>query len=119
MFGFGFPELLLICAIALVVIGPKRLPDLARALGRGFAEFKRATDELKSSFAEEARTANARERLLNEQKLVPPGSEAPSPYDQAPPEANEPELTQVNPPRSAPAPQSSEPSQSEEKRGDE
>jgi TatA/E family protein of Tat protein translocase len=43
MFGIGFPELLLIMAIALIVLGPKRLPDLARALGRGFSEFKRAT----------------------------------------------------------------------------
>ncbi len=50
MFGIGFPELLLILAIALVVIGPKRLPDVARALGRGLGEFKRATDEMKQTF---------------------------------------------------------------------
>ena len=47
MFGIGFPELLLIFALALIVIGPKKLPDIARALGRGFTEFKRATDDLK------------------------------------------------------------------------
>jgi Tat protein translocase TatB subunit len=50
MFGIGFPELLLIMAIALIVVGPSKLPDLARALGRGYAEFKRATNELKETF---------------------------------------------------------------------
>jgi Tat protein translocase TatB subunit len=49
MFGIGMPELLLLLAIALIVVGPKKLPELARALGRGFAEFKKATNELKES----------------------------------------------------------------------
>ena len=50
MFGMGMPEILLILAIALIVIGPKKLPDLAKSLGRAMIEFKRATTELKSSF---------------------------------------------------------------------
>jgi Tat protein translocase TatB subunit len=82
MFGIGFPELLLIAVIALVVIGPKRLPDLARALGRGFAEFRRATDELKQSFEEETRAARAqelRQKLLDEGKIRPPGAVDPYP----------------------------------------
>lgn len=49
MFGMGMPEILLILAIALIVIGPKKLPDLAKALGRAMGEFKRATSELKAS----------------------------------------------------------------------
>lgn len=49
MFGIGMPEMLLILAIALIVIGPKKLPDLAKSLGRAFSEFKRATLELKQS----------------------------------------------------------------------
>ena len=53
MFGIGFPELLLIMAIALIVVGPSKLPDLARALGRGYAEFKRATNELKETFEQD------------------------------------------------------------------
>lgn len=49
MFGIGMPEMLLILAIALIVIGPKKLPDLAKSIGRAFGEFKRATSELKES----------------------------------------------------------------------
>ncbi|HEX9144688.1 MAG TPA: Sec-independent protein translocase protein TatB [Candidatus Binatia bacterium] len=50
MFGIGMPELLLILAVALIVLGPKKLPELARALGKGMAEFRRATEELKDQF---------------------------------------------------------------------
>lgn len=49
MFGIGMPELLLILAVALIVIGPKKLPDLARSLGKAMGEFKKATTELKES----------------------------------------------------------------------
>lgn len=49
MFGIGVPELLIILAIALIVIGPKKLPDLAKALGRSLNEFKKATREFKDS----------------------------------------------------------------------
>jgi TatA/E family protein of Tat protein translocase len=50
MFGIGMPELLLILGLALIVLGPKKLPELARALGKGLAEFRRATEELKDEF---------------------------------------------------------------------
>ena len=69
MFGIGMPELLLILALALIVIGPKKLPDIARALGRGLAEFRRATDDLKSTFREETHAAETRDKLLQEDKI--------------------------------------------------
>lgn len=49
MLGIGFQELLLILVVALVVVGPKKLPDLAKGLGKGLKEFRKATDDLKSN----------------------------------------------------------------------
>lgn len=49
MFGIGMPEMLLILAVALIVFGPKRLPELAKSLGRALGEFKRATNDLKQT----------------------------------------------------------------------
>jgi len=53
MFGLGMQELIVIFVIALLIFGPKRLPDLGRSLGRGLAEFKRASEELKEGLAVE------------------------------------------------------------------
>lgn len=60
MFGIGMTEMIVIAALALVILGPKKLPDLARSLGRGFAEFKRATNELKSTIDMEMKAEDER-----------------------------------------------------------
>ncbi len=49
MFGMGMWEILIILALALIVIGPQKLPDLAKSLGRAMREFKKATNEFKDS----------------------------------------------------------------------
>jgi len=55
MFNIGLPELLIILAIALIVFGPNKLPELAKAVGKAMREFKKATDEVKESFVAETK----------------------------------------------------------------
>lgn len=64
MFGpLGFPELVIIFVVALIVFGPRKLPDLGRSLGKSLAEFKRASNELRSTLDDEIRTEERKTAL--------------------------------------------------------
>jgi Tat protein translocase TatB subunit len=67
MFGIGMTELIVIMAIGLIVLGPKRLPELARSLGKGIAEFRRASSDLSREFMQAS----------DEARIAPPKLDAP------------------------------------------
>jgi sec-independent protein translocase protein TatA len=78
MFNIGAPELLLIFIIALIVLGPQKLPDLARTLGKVVGEFRKATDELKANLNKDIQSSLEKNRL--------PSQNHP-PLEKSPPEA--------------------------------
>jgi len=69
MFGLGFQEIIIILVVALLIIGPRKLPDLAKSLGKAFREFKHATDDIKQNFDLDALT---REETPPPVKKTPP-----------------------------------------------
>ena len=58
MFGIGLPEMILILALALIVVGPDKLPDLARTVAKGLLDLKKTVEGLKQSFKEEGNPLN-------------------------------------------------------------
>lgn len=79
MFGIGFQEMLIILVVVLIFFGPKRLPDLAKSLGKGIAEFKKASEEVRKGIDEAVR-----EESLDEPR--PPADAAAKPDAQGPPD---------------------------------
>jgi TatA/E family protein of Tat protein translocase len=75
MFGsLGVPELLLIFAVILIVFGPRRIPEIGRMLGKAMGEFRKATDDLKSTIEREV-------RLEELKKIAPTASEFTTPFE--------------------------------------
>lgn len=84
MFGIGIPELVVILVVALVFVGPDRLPEVAKFLGKIFAEFRKATEDISEELSnarlmleEELRQAEreAREEKNPPDTILPPGSQ--------------------------------------------
>jgi TatA/E family protein of Tat protein translocase len=69
MFGLGIPELLVIFVIALIVFGPKKLPDLGKSIGRAMAEFKKASEEFQESVRSEMKEVEKSADLDEVKKL--------------------------------------------------
>jgi sec-independent protein translocase protein TatA len=61
--SIGMPELIIIFVIALIIFGPRKLPELGRSLGKSIAEFKRASNELKNTLEEEIRLEEQKQTL--------------------------------------------------------
>ena len=76
MFGsIGMPELLIILTLALIIFGPRKLPELGRSLGKSLGEFKRASNELRNTLDEEIRIEE--ERSTRPARPVTPAEPAP------------------------------------------
>jgi sec-independent protein translocase protein TatA len=80
MFGIGMQEILVVLVIALVVIGPKKLPELAKSLGKGYGEFRRAFEEMKNTINVDVKTEEEKENLRriheSDASTPPPAPEA-------------------------------------------
>jgi len=61
MFGIGITELIIIAVVALLVVGPKRLPDLAKSMGKGLSEFKRTAEDVTEGIKESLQTNDIKE----------------------------------------------------------
>jgi sec-independent protein translocase protein TatA len=79
MFGsIGMPELLIILTIALIIFGPRKLPELGRSLGRSLSEFRRASNELRNTLDEEIRLEEMKSDRKPEPPRAPSDSASPS-----------------------------------------
>ena len=73
----GMPEMVVIAVIALIIFGPRKLPELGKSLGKSIAEFKRASNELKNTLEDEIRTEELQDARKSAQ-IPPTASMAPT-----------------------------------------
>ena len=80
--SIGMPELIIMFVIALIIFGPRKLPELGRSLGKSLAEFKRASNELRSTLEEEIRLEDQKVRVDPPRATEVPATPAPTHPDE-------------------------------------
>jgi len=100
MFGIGMPELLVIAVIALLVVGPKKLPEIAKALGKGLSEFRKVTQSATDTLKETLKTDELKKDMdgfkdsllygKGDEKEAPIPPAAPTPTDHDAPKSTDP-----------------------------
>jgi Tat protein translocase TatB subunit len=100
MFGIGMPELMVIAVIALLVVGPKKLPDIAKALGKGLSEFRKVTQSATDTLKETLKTDELKKDMdgfkdsllygKGDEKEAPVPPAAPTPADHDAPKTTDP-----------------------------
>lgn len=135
MFGVSTPELLIILGVALVILGPQKLPDLAKALGRAVGEFRKATSEIKETFEADENLASVKQTFEDavaegmrgdwgeEEEEEGPGSGGELPFEYGPnsqehPEADLEELKETEETQETEASRSEESEPEQEAEGD-
>ena len=100
MFGIGMPELMVIALIALLVVGPKKLPEIAKALGKGLSEFRKVTQSATDTLKETLKTDELKKDMdgfkdsllygKGDEKEAPAPPAAPTPADHDAPKTTDP-----------------------------
>ena len=82
--SIGMPELIIIFVIALIIFGPRKLPELGRSLGKSLAEFKKASNELRSTLEEEIRIEEQKDTATKQAASAPTATQTTAHVEESP-----------------------------------